>query len=112
MVKRSRFSLCIVSKQLILNSAFLFECIHYMILRQIWWYSTAATDQAAYIIGGNNSPDPDYNNWQSTTIAEYKNDQWRILGDLIQGRNIHGSISIGQQTMILGGRAKNGCQDG
>ena len=86
-----------------------------MILRKIWLYSTAATNEAAYIIGGDNSPDLDSNgtpNWQSSTIAEFKNDQWRKLGDLIQGRQRHGSISIGQQTMIVGESAKNGCQGG
>ena len=68
-----------------------------MILSYVYRYSTAATDEAAYIIGG----------WQgsnySPTIAEFKNDQWRKLGDLTQGRDRHGSISISHQTMVVGG---------
>ena len=36
-------------------------------------------------------------------IAEFKNGQWRRLGDLTQDRLCHGSISVGQQTMIVGG---------
>ena len=68
-----------------------------IILRQVYSYSTAATYEAAYIIGG--YQDSTY----SSTIAEFKNDMWRKLGDLTQARNHHRSISIGQQTMILGG---------
>ena len=68
-----------------------------MILSNVYGYSTAATDEAAYIIGGYQGSD------YSSTIAEFKNEQWRKLGDLTQGRMYHGSISIGHQTMILGG---------
>ena len=69
--------------------------------RQIFAYSTAATDEAAYIIGG--SAGSNY----FTTIAEFKNDRWRKLGDLTQGRYRHGSISIGQKTMVVGGYIAN-----
>ena len=57
-------------------------------------YSTASTDDAAYIIGGADI----YN-----TIAEFRNNQWRNLGSLTKGRYYHGSITIGQETMIIGG---------
>ena len=67
--------------------------------RKIHWYSTAATDEAAYIIGG-----PGY----SDSIAEFKNEQWRKLGNLTQGRQVHGSISIGQRTMVLGENTGSG----
>ena len=67
-------------------------------LRKIHWYSAAATDEAAYIIGGNQGSN------YSRTIAEFKNDQWRKIGDLTQGRHVHSSISVGQQTMIVGGQ--------
>ena len=36
-------------------------------------------------------------------IAEFKNDQWNELDDLNIGRYRHGSITIGSQTMIIGG---------
>ena len=36
-------------------------------------------------------------------IAEFKNDQWRRLDDLKKGRASHGSITVGTQTMIVGG---------
>ena len=68
-----------------------------MTLSLVSFYSTAATDEAAYIIGGNQGSS------YSSTIAEFKNDQWRKLGDLTQERQYHGSISIGHQTMVVGG---------
>ena len=69
--------------------------------RLISVYSTAATDEAAYIIGGSTGSS------YFTTIAEFKNDRWRNLGDLTQGRYYHGSISIGQKTMVIGGYTAN-----
>ena len=73
-----------------------------MTFRRVERYSTAATDEAAYIIGGYQGTD------YSTTIAEFKNDNWRKLGDLTQGRRYHGSISIGHQTMVVGGYTYSG----
>ena len=60
----------------------------------IAYYSTTQTADAAYIIGGSNT----YN-----VVAEYRNDQWSQLDDLNTGRYAHGSITIGSQTMIIGG---------
>ena len=57
-------------------------------------YSTASTAQAAYIIGGQNT---------KAIIAEFKNDVWRQFGTLAQGRWYHGSITLGDETMVLGG---------
>ena len=59
----------------------------------IAYYSTTQTADAAYIIGGGNT----------MLIAEFKNDQWNQLDDLNTGRYNHGSITIGSQTMIIGG---------
>ena len=73
-----------------------------MILRNVYWYSTAASDEAAYIIGGYQD------SMYSSTIAEFKKDRWRKLDDLAQGRNYHGSISIGYQTMVVGGSTSSG----
>ena len=73
-----------------------------MTFRRIYYYSTAATDEAAYIIGGYD------NSNRLATIAEFKNGQWRRLGDLTQARALHGSISVGQQTMIVGGEIISG----
>ena len=49
---------------------------------------------AVYIIGGDYTKD---------IVAEFKNDQWRRLANLNQGRREHGSITIEGQTMIIGG---------
>ena len=57
-------------------------------------YSTTQTLDAVYIIGG----------WSTRNIiAEFKNDQWRRLADLNQRRAGHRSITIGGETMIIGG---------
>ena len=68
-----------------------------MVFRKIYVYSTAATDEAAYIIGGLQG------SRYSRTIVQFKNDQWSKLGDLIHGRDFHASISIGPKTMVVGG---------
>ena len=58
------------------------------------YYSTASTSEAAYFIGGYNTEE---------VIAEFKNDAWRQLGTLTKGRSRHGSITLGDQTMVIGG---------
>ena len=57
-------------------------------------YSSASTSEAAYIIGGV---------YTRKIIAEYKNDVWSRAGTLRKGRAYHGSISLGDETMIIGG---------
>ena len=61
---------------------------------QISEYSTANSPDASYIIGGR---------YTKKLVAKFKNDEWRQLDDLIQGRYCHGSITIGTQTMVVGG---------
>ena len=61
---------------------------------RIYRYSTASTPDAAYIIGGRYTQD---------IIAEFKEDKWRQAGTLQQGRQQHGSISFGSDTMVVGG---------
>ena len=97
MDKWTGFPVCIVSKRLIL-SPHLFN----KTFRVVCYYSTTSTSDAAYLIGG--YQDAGY----STTIAEFKNNQWRKLGDLNQGRNYHGSISVGSRTMVVGGYTGSG----
>ena len=57
-------------------------------------YSTANTPDAAYVIGGIVTPN---------LVAEFRDDQWAQLDDLNKGRRSHGSITVGTQTMIVGG---------
>lgn len=65
-----------------------------ILFSEISSYSTAQSAHAAYIIGGS---------YTKNIVAEFKNDQWNRLDDLKKGRNYHGSITIGTQTMIVGG---------
>ena len=62
--------------------------------RRISHFSTAHSPDAAYIIGGYHTPN---------LVAEFRNDQWAQLDDLNKGRSYHGSITVGAQTMIVGG---------
>ena len=71
--------------------------INYLFSR-MYYYSATQTSDAAYIIGGGAS---------QNVIAEFKNDKWRRLDDLNTGRYAHGSITLGSQTMIIGGYANS-----
>ena len=62
-------------------------------------YSTANSPEAVYIIGGMYTPN---------LVAEFRNDQWAQLDDLIKGKYGHGSITVGTQTMIVGGNPDDG----
>ena len=62
-------------------------------------YSTASTSEAAYIIGGANTRD---------IIAQFKNDVWSQFGTLAKGRYYHGSISLGNEFMVIGGYSSDG----
>ena len=57
-------------------------------------YSTASTIDAAYIIGGL---------YTENRVVEFKDNQWRQIGNLVKGRSHQGSLSIGDQTIIIGG---------
>ena len=65
---------------------------------RIMYYSATHTSNAAYIIGGF---------YSQNIIAEFQNGQWRRLDDLNTGRYVHGSITSGSQTMIIGGVANS-----
>ena len=43
-----------------------------------------------------------------TIVAEFKDDQWGQLASLNKGRWGHGSLSVGDQTIIIGGVAESG----
>ena len=67
-------------------------------LRAISHYSTASTSDAAYIIGGF---------YTSSIVAEFKDNQWRQLDNLNSPRKFHASLSVGDQTIIVGGYVEN-----
>ena len=67
--------------------------------RFIAFYSTAQTSDSAYIIGGIET---------KNIVAQYYNDgdfsdKWRRLSDLYRERYGHGSIFVGEKTLIIGG---------
>ena len=58
-------------------------------------YSTASTSEAVYIIGGQNTKE---------IIARYDARYgWLQVGTMTQGRHYHGSISLDDEVMVLGG---------
>ena len=66
---------------------------------RIAFYATASTDESVYIIGGYTAGSPD----RTTAIAEYKDGNWKIAGNLAQQRNYHGAITSGYTTMVVAG---------
>ena len=69
---------------------------------RIYWYATASTDSAAYIIGGiGDGPSPDGVFY--STIAEYKNNKWRKFGDLTKKRGYSSAIFFNGEYIIVGG---------
>ena len=67
-------------------------------------YTTASTDESVYIIGGYTNGSPSY----ISTIAEYKDGDWKNVGNLRQGRHRHGAITSGPTTMVVGGYPNGG----
>ena len=70
----------------------------------ISYYSVASTKEAAFIIGGLNSGDFTYYDM----IAQFKDDAWSLYGNLQKRRLLHGSITSGDETMIIGGGTNDG----
>lgn len=74
-------------------------------------YTSASTDSAAFIFGGENIQDDEFCGTKndcyfpggSTRVAQFKDDSWSTVGNLHRGRVNHGSITIDGITMILGG---------
>ena len=69
------------------------------IFSQIYFYSVASTNEAAFVIGGFTG------NWISNVIAQFKENAWSLYGNLQKGRRNHASITYGDMTMIIGGGA-------
>ena len=43
-----------------------------------------------------------------STIAEFKNGNWKKVGDLAQARMSHGAITLGSTIMVVGGWPEGG----
>ena len=65
-------------------------------------YATASTSESVLIIGGYTSEFP-----YTSTIAEYKDGNWKNIGNLAQARH-HVAITSGPITMVVGGYAIDG----
>ena len=79
-------------------------CLNKSFLR-ISFYGTASTDESVLILGGRISQkSPAF----TTTIAEYKNGSWKNIGNLVQARQHHSSITSGSITMTVGGNPNSG----
>ena len=66
-------------------------------------YATASTDSAAYIIGGSNE-NYDY----VSTIAEYKNNKWRTIGNLNEPKSELSVIFNNGEYIVVGGAVDSG----
>ena len=62
-------------------------------------YATASTSDSVLIIGGLTRGSPS----RTSTIAEYKDGNWKNVGNLAQARYGHGAITSGSVTMVVGG---------
>ena len=71
---------------------------------RIAYYATAATIDSVYIIGGGTGGSP----YRTSTIAEYKDNNWKAVGTLAQARYQHGAITSGSTTMVVGGYPNSG----
>ena len=60
-------------------------------------YASVSTKTSVLIIGGLTEYE------RSSSIVEYKDDKWTVIGNLKQARNDHQAISINSLIIILGG---------
>ena len=80
------------------------KSLAYKINFRISRYATAQTDESVLIIGGYTAGSPS----RISAIAEYKNGNWKNIGNLAQARNGHGAITSGYVTMVAGGFSSDG----
>ena len=63
----------------------------------IYFYASVSTQTSVLIIGGVS------NGRYSSSIVEYKDGWWTVIGNLKQARYGHEAILIGSLVMIIGG---------
>ena len=66
------------------------------LLSRIFQYSATHTTDAVFIIGGAET---------TTVIAQFKQGKWINHSILQRGRVGHGAITIGTETIIVGGKS-------
>ena len=67
----------------------------------IWRYASVSTQTSVLIIGGGS--DKSRKLYRSSSIVEYNDDNWTVIGNIKQERVCHQAISIGSMLMIIGG---------
>ena len=72
------------------------------VFSQVYHYSVASTNEAAFIIGGHSSADI-----ISDIIAQFKDNAWSLNGNLQKPRSNQASITSGDMTMIIGGKTND-----
>ena len=70
---------------------------------RIYGYATASTDSAAYIIGGYIGGGE-----RVSTIAEYKNNKWRKIGNLNEPKSFLSAIFNNGEYIVVGGSVNSG----
>ena len=78
-----------------------FNCLFIFKIFSIYYYATASTDSAAYIIGG-------WSGHRVSTIAQYKNNKWLKIGDLNEKKNYLSAIFHNGENFIVGGSVYSG----
>ena len=63
-------------------------------------YASVSTQTSVLIIGG-------WSNGYESSIVEYEDDKWTVIGNLKQARDKHQAILIGSLVMIIGGDSSN-----
>ena len=84
------------------SSVFNLSCIS-KILR-IANYGTASTNSASFILGGYYYLN-DYK--RTSTIAQFQNNQWSKIGDLMEVRSASSAILNNDEYLIIGGKTRS-----
>ena len=80
----------------------MFHTIFKYLFSKISHYSVASTNEAAFVIGGYDG------SLSLDVIAQFKDNEWSLYGNLKKGRFIHGSVTYSDKTMVIGGFVDDG----
>ena len=67
------------------------------------YYATTSSDDSVYIFGGRTGAFP----WNSAIIAKYNDGSWYNIGQLAQARAGFSAMTLGTNTIIIGGFPAN-----
>ena len=69
-------------------------------------YGTATTNSAAYILGGYYYL-PIIGVQETSTIAQFQNNQWSKIGDLREAKSSSSAILNNEEYLIIGGKTRS-----